>query len=404
MKISKAISKVFLTVLSLLFLTCAFTVVSSAGGITVTTPKFEAVSADTTSISFKWSSNQSVYCFKLYVLDTDTNRYNTVYKGKKTEITLSGLEPGAEYTYALRSYIYSGGKLYASKLARLTVNTTLDSPTGLKESENTYNSHRISWNSVDGADGYFVYYYNAAQKKYVRLGQTTKPSCKLTKLSSAYAYRYKIIAFSRKTDGSRIYSKASKAFIAVTLPAPVSTFTASAVSTNSFTLTWKEASGSQGYRIYERNPETNKYTVVATVRNTLTLPISSKETAESYFYVIRSFAKINGKVYFSNLSKELTVTTKPNAPVAVINPDRTGNAVLQIAWSEVDKADGYLIYTSERKNSGFVLKKKVSAGTLECAVSGLSKTQVTYVKIKAYVLVGDKMVYSANSKLIGARA
>ncbi|MGN1195446.1 MAG: fibronectin type III domain-containing protein [Acutalibacteraceae bacterium] len=405
MKNTRSITKAVLTVVTFIFLTFSFSVLISAEqGISVSDPDFKAVSCTTDSIKLSWQSNDEVYCFKLYSVDKETNKSTLIYKGRKTETTLSNLEPGTEYSFAVRSYLIADGKTYKSKLIKLDCNTALSKVTGITQSESTYNSYRISWNSVEGADGYLIYYYNTEKKKYVSIGQTTKATCKLTKLSSAYAYTYKIKAFSLKKDGGKIYSKASSAFVGITMPAPVTSFSASSVSTDSFTLNWKATEGSDGYRIYQFNPTTKKYSVVATVRDTFSLPISSKQTAQSYIYAIKSFAKINGKTYFSVLSDKLTVTTKPNATTVKIKQDLPGNGVLKITWSEVEGADGYLIYTSERKNSGFVLKKKVSAKTLEYTLNGLSKSNTTYIKVKAYVMSGDKMVYSANSKLIGARA
>lgn len=404
MNSKKTIKKLLVTVLFLMLTVVAFSVSASAKEITVSAPSLQAVSANTQAIKLRWESKDEVYCYKLFAYDTQKKQYNTLYKGKKTEMTVSDLEPGTEYLYAVRAYIVDGDKVYSSKLVKLTCNTLLDTVTGLTQSENTESSHRISWNAVKGADGYIVYFYNTEKGKYVTVGQTAKTTCKLTKLSSAYAYTYKIRAFSLKENGEKITSKASSAFNAVTLPATVKGFCASSVSTDRFTLVWKASEGDGGYRIYEYNTKTKKYSTVATVKNVCSLTISSKTPASSSVYVIRSYAKIDGKTYYSALSDKLTVTTKPNAPTAKIKADRPGNGALKITWTAVDKADGYLIYTSERKNSGFVLKKKVSADTLEYTIKGLSTKNTTYVKVKAYVTVNGQMVYSANSKLIGAKA
>lgn len=400
----KTINKLLVTVLFLMLSVLTVSVSASAQEITVTAPSLEAIAANTQAIKLRWESADEVYCYKLYVYDTQAKQYNTLYKGRKTEMTVSGLEPGTEYLFAVRAYMIDSNKVYSSKLVKLRSNTRLDTVTGLTQSENTESSHRISWNAVRGADGYIVYYYNNEKGRYVTVGQTAKTTCKLTKLSSAYAYTYKIKAYRLKEDGGKICSAASQAFNAITLPATVSGFRASSVSTDSYTLNWNVSEGDGGYRIYEYNTKTKKYSTVATVKKVCSLPVSSKAPASSSVYVIRSYAKIDGKTYFSALSDQLTVTTRPNAPTAKIKVDMPGNGALKISWTPVEKADGYLIYASERKNSGFVLKKKVSADTLECTIKGLSTSSTTYIKVKAYVTVNGQMVYSANSKLIGAKA
>ncbi len=404
MKHNKSTAKLFAAVITLILLTVLLAVFVSAEDITVSAPTFRLVSSTTQSVKIAWETNDEVYCFKVYKLNDQTGKYETVYKGRYTEMTVDGLTPGTEYVFAVRAYIIADGKTYKSSLIKLTCNTKLDTVTGIRQSETTSTSHRLTWNSVEGADGYLIYFYNAEKKKYVSIGQTTKNTCKLTRLSSAYTYTYKVKAFSLKKDGSKLYSKASAAFDAVTLPAAVTTFTASSVTTSSFNLKWSAADGSDGYRIYEQDPKTKKYTAIATVKNIYSLSLSSKASAHSYTYVIRSYAKLNGKTYYSELSKPLTVTTKPDTPTAKIKADLPGNGNIKVTWSKVEGADGYLIYTSDRKNSGFVLKKKVSAKTLEYTLTGLSTSKTTYIKVKAFVSVGDKMVYSANSKLISAKA
>ena len=400
---TKTTAKIFFTAVVFLLLSFSMTTFASAEGISVSSPSFQAVSATSQSVRLSWKTNDEVYCFKVYQLNSKTGKYEEIYKGRNTEITVSKLTPGTEYVFAIRAYIIADGNTYKSKLVKLSCNTILDTVTGISQSETTSSSHRLTWKSVKGADGYMIYFYNTESKKYVSIGQTTKNTCKLTKLSSAYAYTYKIRAFCLKKDSGKIYSKYSSAFSAVTLPATPA-LSASSVTTNSFRLNWTHTDGSDGYRIYERDPKTKKYSLIAAVRGINSLSISSKAPAQSCSYVIKSYAKINGKVYYSELSKLFTVTTKPTAPTAKIKADLPGNGNIKVAWTRVDGADGYLIYTSDRKNSGFVLKKKVSAKTLEYTLTGLSTSKTTYIKIKAFVSVGNQMIYSENSKLIGAKA
>lgn len=388
--------------LVLLSLTLAFP--ASAKDITVSDPVIRLECAATDSVVLSWKTDDEVSCFRVYSYDEETEKYTLLYKGRNTQLTVGSLEPGTVYTFVIRSYLTTGGKTYKSSIVTLTCHTTLDPVTDIRQSETTSSSHRLTWKSVTGADGYAVYYYNAEKKKYVLIGNTAKNTCKLTKLSGAYTYTYKIKAFRSQKDGSRIDSKASAAFQAITLPAAVTSFTASSVTTNSFTLKWNAVDGCDGYRLYELDPKTQKYSTAATVSHIESLSIASKQSAQSYTYAIRSYAKINGKTYYSELSDPLTVTTKPKTPTAKIKSDLPGNGKLKIEWSKVEGADGYLIYASDRKNSGFVLKKKVSAKTLECTLTGLSTSKTTYIKVKAFVTVGGKMVYSANSKLIGAKA
>ena len=68
---------------------------------------------------------------------------------------------------------------------------TLSAPTNIGYTS-TSNSITLKWDSVDGADLYRVYKYDAAKKGFVKYKSVSSTSCKITDLKSNTAYAFKI--------------------------------------------------------------------------------------------------------------------------------------------------------------------------------------------------------------------
>ena len=67
-------------------------------------------------------------------------------------------------------------------------------------------------------------------------------------------------------------------------------------------------------------------------------------------------------------------------------------------WGKVFDADGYVVYRSVRKYSGFKAVKTIKKGsTVKYVNKRLKAKKRYYYKVRAYVNVGGKRVYSSYS-------
>ncbi|MFQ7673168.1 MAG: hypothetical protein ACLRLY_12065, partial [Clostridium sp.] len=66
------------------------------------------------------------------------------------------------------------------------------------------------------------------------------------------------------------------------------------------TLTWKGATGGDGYEIYRSSEYNGTYKKVKTITKATTKKWINKKLAKDreYFYKIRAYRKVNGKKYF----------------------------------------------------------------------------------------------------------
>ena len=72
-----------------------------------------------------------------------------------------------------------------------------------------------------------------------------------------------------------------------------------------------------------------------------------------------------------------------------------------LSWKEVSGATGYVVYMSEKKDSGF--EKIGSTKKLSCTIKNLKKGKTYYFKVKAYTKVDGKNVYSGATKAIAVK-
>ena len=121
---------------------------------------------------------------------------------------IKGLEAGKDYSFAVKAYTknyyssaestaYSSvasGKTLPGKVSVITAADELIYPDRMT----------LSWNKVEGADGYNLYIYRKSEKDYVLYESTEALSCEVTGLKAGNDYRFRIKTCSgeNKTEGS----------------------------------------------------------------------------------------------------------------------------------------------------------------------------------------------------------
>lgn len=167
-------------------------------------------------ISLSWKSAADADLYMVYRSTSKSGKYTCVAKTTETSYVDEVNLTGKTYYYKVKAYQEVNGKDYFGKFSgTVSAKTKLRAPVLKKEviSGETV----LSWNKVDGADGYQI--YRAAKKKgtykLVRTvntggeGENTITSS-FTCSAKGKIYYYKVKAF-RKQAGSRVYSPYSTA-------------------------------------------------------------------------------------------------------------------------------------------------------------------------------------------------
>ena len=368
---------------------------------------FTVSAQGTNYLTVKWkleSGKISGYKLYKYVKSTKQATLLETFTPDVTSYKIKSLKSGTDYCFRLRAFYKTKTETVNSKTLAVESYTTVPRITGLKLTKNEDYSQEITWDAIKGIKSYRIYYLSKKTGKYTFLG-TKSTNVASFKTSPATAYTYKIKAEASVQGGkTMIYGKASAALETVTRSALIDTFSVKSKTDTTITFSWEAAKNVDGYRVYQYDAKEKKYKAVKTVKNALEVELIGFKSATQYSFKIRSFRNVDGTNVYSRYSSTLKVMTKPSATKVTQVADALNNGKVILSWSKVDRADGYLIYISSHKNSGFTLYKEVKADKLAATVTGVKNGEKQYVKIKAYASNGDSKIYGAYSKIISVYA
>lgn len=162
-------------------------------------------------------------------------------------------------------------------------------------------------------------------------------------------------------------------------------------------LSWTKVDGATGYRVYLYNEKTKKYKTLGTTEK-LSCTIKKLKAGTVYKFAVKAYTKTESGNLWSKYYTEIETATKPTAPAVKV---KAGSAKASLSWKEVNGATGYVVYMSEKKDSGY--KKMGSTKKLSCTIKNLKKGKTYYFKVKAYSKVDGKNIYSSAGKYVAVK-
>ena len=258
----------------------------------------------------------------------------------------------------------------------------------------TTSSITLKWNKVTGATGYRVYTYNTKTKKYEQLKDITDTSFKISKLSSATEYRYKVKAYTKDGE-TTIWGDSSAEFKTATKPTVTKKITASQT-TSTITLKWSKVTGAKGYRVYKYNTKTKKYEKLKDITET-SLKISKLKAGTEYRYKVKAYTKFSETTVWGDSSAEFKTATKPAAPT--LKATSTSKGKVSLSWSNVSGESGYQVYYSTKEKGEYKKLDSYKANTLKASRSKLASKKTYYFKARAYKKTTSGTIYSAWSSV-----
>ena len=218
---------------------------------------------------------------------------------------------GRVYYYTVRAYSYTwGGKTVSSYNKDGVIGkATLGKVKIATAASENYNTIRVTWNKVFGANGYRVYRSTSKNGKYTSIGSTAKNSAVTfldKKAVTGTTYYYKGRAY-RNVNGKKVYGSYS---IAVKGKAVLSAPSLSVGSTSkTAVLEWSRVKAADGYQVYASASKNGKYTRIKTTKGT-GMTEEKLATGKTRYYKVRAYRKVNGKTVYGSFSKVKKVVIK----------------------------------------------------------------------------------------------
>lgn len=169
-----------------------------------------SASQSTNAIKLKWSAVPGATGYRVFLYNAKTKKYTTLTNTTKNTYTVSKLNTGTNYTFAVRAYSTVSGKVFWSAGYKTLTTATKPNTPSLKVVAGAGKAV-LTWNKQTGADGYVVYMSTSKDGKYTRIA-TVKGNSSVnytkTGLTKGKTYYFKVAAY--KTVGNtNIYSSLS---------------------------------------------------------------------------------------------------------------------------------------------------------------------------------------------------
>lgn len=266
-------------------------------------------------VTLSWSkASEDVAGYRIYRYDGEQDKYVYLKATRNLSYEDENVTSGTTYQYKVRCYWKIGGKNYYgtySPVVSVTTPPAKVTNVGTEKRSSLYLT--ISWDQVSGASGYRIYQYNEDTKAYEKvttISDADTTSYKITGLSSATEYQFKVRAY-KKADGVTIWGSSSSVYREYTNPLKTKKLTGSAKA-SSVTLQWDKVTRASGYRVYRYNSTTKKYERIAILKgNTTCSYIDSKlKKGATVKYKVRAYKTYDGVNYYGAYADILTIKVK----------------------------------------------------------------------------------------------
>ncbi|MDR3116163.1 MAG: fibronectin type III domain-containing protein [Treponema sp.] len=373
-------------------------------------PTGVTVSARTSgTITLTWSKVESATNYRVSRADSADGPYSVRKEEiKGTSYTDTGLSPNTFYYYKVGAY---NGKGYGPDSSIVPGNTTAGggngvqppvAPTGVTATRISEDEVSVTWNPVDGALLYFVYWaFEDKEEEYEREESIEAPpyiSVDWTKYNHGY---FKVSAFNAAGEGPKsatasfgTYSGEGSSGSPPSTPSNIST---SASSSTSITLSWSSVQGASGYNIYRKMQDDDIESFLRTTSSTF-------YTDEGLYQGTTYYYRISAYNAYGESPKSTAVSAKtqeaiPSAPQSVY-ASASSSSSITVYWSEVPGATSYKIYRSSA-DIYYSFHKEVTVSSSSSALSysdtGLSPGSTYYYKVSAVNSAGESTQSSKGS-------
>lgn len=248
----------------------------------------------------------------------------------------------------------------------------------------------LSWNAIPDAYSYDVMCSDGEIFLKIKSCGSSQTSTSHTGLTAGTSYRYKIIA--RDRSGNEIAVSPVKEAVALATPALQSV----SMVENGLKLSWTKASGADRYNIYRSTSKDGTYEYIKSVQGVLSYVDTDVELGKTYYYKVRAYKKIDGKVYYGGYSN---AGGKTYRAVNGLKASPKSGVTMTLSWSAVSGVYSYEIWAAA-DGSSFAKVKATGKNQLSTSHTGLTAgTRYSY-KILAKDSSGNLIAVSPVVKAV----
>jgi hypothetical protein len=184
----------------------------NGGGTSLSAPTgVSATAQSSSSINITWNAVSDATNYDVYYEVGSSSTKNFAGNTTSTSYTHNSLTASTTYYYYIKAKNNVGESDYSSSDYATTHSssgggTAPSAPTGVSATAQSSSSISISWNSVSGAAGYYIYRSSSTYGTYTEVGYSPSTSYTDTGLSASTEYYYKVAAYNNNGTSSQSIS------------------------------------------------------------------------------------------------------------------------------------------------------------------------------------------------------
>jgi len=253
------------------------------------------------------------------------------------------------------------GNTETAKVPQKTLNSYI---TVLSSIVNTVDGPKLTWEALEGANGYYVY-RRTSGTSWTRLGTTvsTVYTDKTAKSGTTYIYTAKAY---NSSSTSKFQNGLTIEYLTAPTVSSVSNTTAGA------NIKWNKITGASKYNVYRKTANSTYIKIGDTTGTSFTDKNASSGT--KYYYTVRAVCETTSSSYRAGTG--LVYLTAPT--VSSVSNTTAG---VKVVWGKVTGASGYYVYRKTAKGS----YSRIGTTTAASFTDKTAKSGTTYYyTVRAY--------------------
>ena len=265
----------------------------------------------------------------------------------------------------------------------------------VKVISNSYNSSKITFDALEGYEGYKIYY---STSKFGTYYEITREDDSLTEYihtgrTTGKTYYYKVKAY--KTDNNNIVESDLTFPKSVFIRPATPVVSIKKVGANSITLSWNRVSGAYGYWVYRKNSINGTARLVKKIYSgsQTTWTNYDRETGKTYYYYVKAYRKVGKSRKLSYASEIVSASPKLIAPINV-KASNDNYRYVRVTYDSISGSSRYYVYRSNTENGEYVKLGYSTSTTYYDKTAEVGETY--YYKVNSSRYTGGRRVYSDN--------
>ncbi len=379
----KTLRSILVLIFSLCMIFASVSMVSAANIGRVTGLKTSARTES--SVTIKWSKVSNAKGYVVYRYNPSNREWKKIKTTSATSIKNTSLNDATAYSYRVKAYTTEdGNNVYGATSVTHKTSTAPKKVTGLKATDIGSDSITVSWNKVNGAEGYRVYKYNPSTGKYNKIGDTEKTSCIVKNLETNTTYKFLVKAY-HKLSGTVFGANSSVLTVSTSL-GDVKNFRLDSVTSSSYTLRWDKLSGASGYQLEKYNESKGEW---VSLQRAATTKYTARDTGGRYR--VRAYIKSGNTYTYGPYTATLIAGKKPSDVPENLKAALNSSAGISLKWSKVNGVAGYEIEQYDPQHGEWIVLGTTTKNSYN--LKNLKETREYKFRVRAYVGSDSNKVY-----------